>query len=278
MTNYSITVAEYAKNEHYNNTMVYSGYYGTGEERLTYTINVLKSDNELIVVDTGYDVTQEEAARHEAAESITNFKNPVDVLKRIGVDPLEVKHVILTHAHWDHMGGISFFPNAKFYLQKDELLNWINIMAKSPEYGTLKTPMSYSNLEEAVGLIKEGRLILLDGDVEQLLPGIDIKVARFGHSFAQNLVYVNTINGRYILSGDTAYVKENFVGVNGSGVSLPNGFAIGSIINTITTMQDMLKDVNGDTSKIIIGHDDKMWQDYKSVQYEDSLHVAYIVE
>ena len=43
MKKYSITVAEYAKNEHYNNTMVYSGYYGTGEERLTYTVNVLRS-------------------------------------------------------------------------------------------------------------------------------------------------------------------------------------------------------------------------------------------
>ena len=278
MSIYSITAVEYAKVEHFNNTMIYGGYYGTGEVRITYTVDVLKSDNELIVVDTGYDMNEIEAIQHATAESHTDYKSPAEVLERAGVNPKDVKHVILTHAHWDHMGGLHFFPNAKFYLQKDELLNWIKILAMSREYDTLKNPMAYANVEEAVALMKEGRLVLLDGDVSQLFPGIDIKVARFGHSFAQNVIYVNTKAGTYVITGDTAYVKENITGVNDSGISLPNGYAIGSIINTITTMQDTLKNVNGDITKIIIGHDDKMWDEYKSVLHDDNLHVAYIVE
>jgi len=278
MNEYSITVVEYAKVEHFNNTMIYGGYYGTGETRITYTVDILKSGNECIIVDSGYDMADHEAAEHAKAEGHAYYKTPAECLLRAGVNPDDVKHVILTHAHWDHMGGVHFFKNAKFYLQEAELLNWIKIMAMSSEYNTLKNPMAYANIEEAVSLMKDGRLVLLKGNVEQLFPGIDIRIAEFGHSFAQNVVYVNTANGAYAISGDTAYVKENVIGVNGSGVSLPNGYAIGSIINSVTTMQDILKAVGNDANKIIFGHDDKMWADYDSKLFDDNLHIAYVAK
>ncbi|MBR9698981.1 MBL fold metallo-hydrolase [Candidatus Woesearchaeota archaeon] len=41
-------------------------------------------------------------------------------LKEI-VDPKEIEMVILTHLHYDHVGNIDLFPNAKFYASPEEI-------------------------------------------------------------------------------------------------------------------------------------------------------------
>lgn len=42
-------------------------------------------------------------------------------LEKAGISPTDVKHIILTHLHFDHAGGISDFPWAKIHLHKREL-------------------------------------------------------------------------------------------------------------------------------------------------------------
>jgi glyoxylase-like metal-dependent hydrolase (beta-lactamase superfamily II) len=39
----------------------------------------------------------------------------------IGLQPGDVKRIIIGHAHWDHAGQLSSFPNAVLYVQKEEL-------------------------------------------------------------------------------------------------------------------------------------------------------------
>ena len=36
-----------------------------------------------------------------------------------GIDPSEIKYVILSHLHPDHIGGVKFFPNATFIVSKE---------------------------------------------------------------------------------------------------------------------------------------------------------------
>ena len=278
MIQYGITILEYGVQIGFSNAMVFSGYYGAGETTdVTYTFNVLENqDGDIILVDTGYDNSKPENQALADGVNLTNYRNPVEVLKKINVDAADVKHVILTHAHWDHMGGIGLFPNATFYLQKEELTNWIVTMTLPREYNTLKASISCTDLEECVGLIKEGRLVLLDGDVDELFPGIDIRVARYGHSFASNLVIVKTHGKKYVMVGDCAYVKANITGGRGDGVSMPNGFAVGSTYNAIQTCQDILRYAEGKIENVLVGHEMGTWQQYPSVQTEDGLHVAYV--
>ncbi|WP_067625244.1 N-acyl homoserine lactonase family protein [Alicyclobacillus acidiphilus] len=42
-------------------------------------------------------------------------------LDKLGYKLTDVKHVILSHMHLDHAGGMTHFPHAKFYVQKVEL-------------------------------------------------------------------------------------------------------------------------------------------------------------
>jgi glyoxylase-like metal-dependent hydrolase (beta-lactamase superfamily II) len=41
-------------------------------------------------------------------------------LRRLGIDPLDVKALFLTHSDYDHVAGISLFPNAAVYLPAAE--------------------------------------------------------------------------------------------------------------------------------------------------------------
>jgi len=45
----------------------------------------------------------------------------VSQLGRAGFEPAGVGHVVLSHLHYDHAGGIEFFPDATFYAQRREL-------------------------------------------------------------------------------------------------------------------------------------------------------------
>ncbi len=243
MENYSITILEYGVQIGFSNAMVFSGYYGAGETtNVTYTFNVLKNQaGDVILVDTGYDDKKPENQALADGVNLTHYQNPVTVLKKIGITPEEVKHVILTHAHWDHMGGIKLFPHATFYLQKDELTNWIATMTLPKDYDILKAPISCTDLEQCVGLIKERRLVLLDGDVDNLFPDIHIRVARMGHSFASSIVIVETNDKKYVMVGDCAYVKANITGGRGDGISMPNDFMVRSTYSAVQTYQDIMK-------------------------------------
>jgi glyoxylase-like metal-dependent hydrolase (beta-lactamase superfamily II) len=42
-------------------------------------------------------------------------------ISRLGYTPEEVKHIVLTHLHFDHAGGIADFPHAQVHVHKREL-------------------------------------------------------------------------------------------------------------------------------------------------------------
>jgi glyoxylase-like metal-dependent hydrolase (beta-lactamase superfamily II) len=43
------------------------------------------------------------------------------LLATIGLTPSDITHVILSHLHWDHAGGLLYFPGAKTYVHRREL-------------------------------------------------------------------------------------------------------------------------------------------------------------
>src|SRR5258708_18757977 len=51
---------------------------------------------------------------------ITDYLRPDEAVRQAGVKPEEVTDVVISHAHWDHMGGIDLFPKATVWIQKDE--------------------------------------------------------------------------------------------------------------------------------------------------------------
>src|SRR5262245_4099280 len=49
-----------------------------------------------------------------------DYLRPDEAVKLAGVGPEDVTDVVVSHAHWDHMGGIDLFPKATVWIQKQE--------------------------------------------------------------------------------------------------------------------------------------------------------------
>ncbi len=165
-----------------------------------YYIWCIRGDNETIVVDAG---VSPERAREKNLEG---YVSPAEMLSRIGVDAEEVKRVILTHIHWDHVSGVRLFPNATFYVQQQEFRFWLeDPVAKRP-------PLASTSDDEANAYLAslEGteRLVLLDGDSE-IAPGIECLLSP-GHTVALQTVAVDTARGTAIVGSDCAHLFRNF--------------------------------------------------------------------
>lgn len=122
-------------------------------------------------------------------------------LQRAGVDFADIHHVILTHLHFDHAGGATTdrdgklaatFPNATYYLQRRNL--------ETASRPNLREKASYfpANFQP---LLDGGKLKLLDGDTENLLPGVSVFVSD-GHTQGQQIVKITDGANSLLYCGD----------------------------------------------------------------------------
>ena len=80
-----------------------------------------------VVIDTGYGNRFPEATRrwpyrlYRYATPATMNGTASATLARAGIDAAQVRHVIITHFHADHVGGLKDFPNAQIHHHADAL-------------------------------------------------------------------------------------------------------------------------------------------------------------
>jgi len=165
-----------------------------------YFIWCLKNKGETVIVDAGVSPI---LAR---TSNIHGYVNPADVLLDIDVNANEIKHVILTHLHFDHCSGVDLFPNATFYIQDREYNFWVkDKLARRPVFGFFRDSTSLDYLETLEG---SDRLVLIDGDRE-ILPGITCHLAP-GHTVGLQVVSAITRKGRAIVGSDCAHLFRNY--------------------------------------------------------------------
>ena len=94
-----------------------------GEREIPYCFTVLRSADHTILVDAGY---RHAGRGRELADldGITIWRDPAELLARSGAGPADVDAILVTHAHFDHLGNVAAFPNATVYIQRRELEKW----------------------------------------------------------------------------------------------------------------------------------------------------------
>ena len=75
---------------------------------MDYFVWVLKSEDDIILVDTGFDVDE---ARRRFRPIV---RAPQKALSALSLEPKDIKKTIITHLHYDHAGSLKDFPNTIF--------------------------------------------------------------------------------------------------------------------------------------------------------------------
>lgn len=182
-----------------------------GDFELTYTTFLLRHPKGVILVDAAFGDTTN--ADLDGAPWWFRFqfgsaraaKPLAALLAEAGVKPEEVTLVLLTHAHWDHAGGLAQLPNAKV-LTAD---TWILDEKSMHE---LAMPQHFAKVRDRVEPLK------FDGPAYDGFPsshdvfgdGSIVAVPTPGHTEGATSYFVNASGGRWLFIGDAAWVKEGF--------------------------------------------------------------------
>jgi glyoxylase-like metal-dependent hydrolase (beta-lactamase superfamily II) len=282
MEPYSIWLLEYAFCDTQPVSSIYYGRHNAGLMHLPFSFLVVKGNGHLIAVDTGY---LDEGNGHEMTLDSGNTIRPIEeVLAGIGLRGADFDTVILTHAHFDHMGGLRVFPNAHVYLQKRELFTWLDVMARPKAFAQLLAALDPADIRRVLDLMNEGRLTLLDGDAENILPGISTYLVPDSHTYGSQLVAIQKSPAdpadRWIFTGDVCYSTGNFGEKNQDGAYegpfIPVGFAVGSITGMVEALCRIKELAQGRLDRLIICHDAAMWKNFPSKQQNNGMLVAEI--
>ena len=165
---------------------------------MDYFIWLLRNDDEVILVDTGYD--GEEAVIRDRPIRL----DPVAALAPFGISPDDVTKIIVTHLHYDHAGGLHLFPNATLHLQAAEMA-----YATGPCmcHDTLRMPFTADHVCETIKRLYAGKVMFYDGEA-QVAEGVTVHCIG-GHSRGLQCVRVLTKAGWLVLASDAAHFYEN---------------------------------------------------------------------
>src|SRR5262245_30471422 len=98
-----------------------------------------------------------------------NFRTPAAAVEAAGVKPDAVTDVIISHAHWDHVDGADLFPKATVWIQRDEYTYYTGEAWHS---GNSHGGVFADDMLALVKINTEGRLRFVNGDDQEILPGI----------------------------------------------------------------------------------------------------------
>jgi glyoxylase-like metal-dependent hydrolase (beta-lactamase superfamily II) len=176
------------------------GLYGEPDADLDidYYFWVIRDSAGVFLVDTGFapEVGDRRRRRH--------FTTPAQLLPRLGVDPAEVTAIVITHAHWDHIGNVRQFPNAQVVMTEAEYVFWTSPLAGRRHFAEHSEPDELALLRDKRA---DGTLSLFTGQAT-LAAGIEL-IEVGGHTPGQLVVSVGTARGRTaVLASDALHFYE----------------------------------------------------------------------
>lgn len=148
--------------------------------------------DEVILIDTGIPAgTPEEAPdSNSVAYTGNDICGYMEALEKMGYKPEQVTKILLTHKHIDHSGELRSFPNAKVYVNNEELgateLQGLNNLVP-----VNFTDGIYYNFPES----------------QKIRDGIYFIKAK-GHTKGNSIVIVENDGLFYMIHGDITYVDE----------------------------------------------------------------------
>jgi glyoxylase-like metal-dependent hydrolase (beta-lactamase superfamily II) len=181
-----------------------------------------------------------------------DYEIPSVAVERAGVKSSDITDVILSHIHWDHADGFDLFPNAKVWIQKREL----EYYAGEAWIGKKRTAADPDDIVGLVRLNTDGRVGLVNGDAQEILPGITAYIGG-KHTYESQYIGVRTSAGTVVLASDNVYLYMN----------LDKHVPIAQSLDRESNLraQDRMKQIASNPRLIIPGHDPTIMKNFAEV-------------
>jgi glyoxylase-like metal-dependent hydrolase (beta-lactamase superfamily II) len=205
----------------------------------------------LVVFDTGNNVAVSDGKCKSYWEAgVCDFLKPSqsraevidEQLKKLGYTTDQVKVVITSHTHLDHVGNIAMFPKALHVLQKKELYQgwW------PEQFQGRKSPGVFVLADIAAA--RDFNYMELEGDYDLFGDGSMLILTTPGHTLGHQSLKVKLASGRtIIMSQDAIWMQEN---VDGYPAGL--NYSVRDYTNSLNRLKFM-RDLEG--ADLFFAHD-----------------------
>ena len=203
---------------------------------MDYFVWAIVGGERTIVVDTGFNSLDAQSRNRRL------LRTAAEGLRLVGVDATEAPTVVLTHLHYDHVGGFDQFPNARFHLQDRELSFATGRNMLESEFSH---PFTARHVADVVMAVHAKRVQFHDGDAE-IASGVSVHHIG-GHTDGLQAVRVNTAAGWLVLASDASHFYEN--------MEATRPFSIVFDVPAMIAGYDLLRTLAGPGGVIVPGHD-----------------------
>jgi len=205
------------------------------------------SNGKNILVDAGF------SDDSEINPKFISYSRPDKMLEKINMKPSDITDIIITHPHWDHIGGINLYPDAHVWMQKED---YDYFVGTAWQEGGSNGGFNKKDVLKIVQRNLDNQLTLLNGDDIEIFPGIKVFIGS-KHTYQSQYVLVESGADKVIIASDNAKFYYNLTSLLPSPVTLdPNAYA-----NNLKRMKTMVTNLD----MIIPGHDPLVFSKFPKV-------------
>ena len=216
---------------------------------------------------------------------VENWHSPETVLGEIGLKPDGHRHRSSSRTRISITSAMSrIFPKATFYIQEREIAKWVWAMSLPMRMRNVLTGIDPADILRGVDLARNQRLVCVDGDMQDVLPGIDLHAAFDTHTFGSMWVSVRNDGKRLRrMSGSWPATSPTSSRTSATPAPaarraqyIPVGLATGSQLNLLMTTEEMVKAVGYETRRVIPPHEERLKDQFPSRITDKGLRITEI--
>lgn len=167
-------------------------------------------------------------------------------IEKLGFKVSDVGHVICSHAHFDHTGGLSLFPHAQLYIGAPDL-----------PYAYWPYPAGAVFFHTAdLEATRSFRWNPLTGDHDLFGDGSVVVLRMPGHTPGNSSVLVRLANHTFLLTADTVHLRSALTG----DLPMPSDYNTQQSVDSIRRLRQISL---ASDATVWIAHDPQDWAEHR---------------